>query len=166
MFSLFNADSTTFPVKITMDSHFTLYYFDAIPYTYSSLDSMITSFALQKWYFLSFSVLPADHNCHLTIYQDNGTPLRASTKVSTSTISGINSFHTMKIMQCNGADCGSMNVSVAEIRLWDTYRLIDPVISFSKVNLTRLYLPSVVSYWRMVYELGNLGTAVYDYSIN
>jgi hypothetical protein len=166
MFSLFNSDSSIYPIKVTMDTHFTLNYFDAIPFTYSSLDSIISSLALQKWYFLSFSVLPSDHNCHLTLYQDNGVPLRASTKISTSTILDIKSFHTMKIMQCNGADCASMNVSLAEIRLWDTYRLVDPVMAFSKVNLTRLYLPSVVSYWRMIYELGNLGTAVYDYSIN
>ncbi len=98
MFSLLNADSTTFPIKITMDSHFNLHYFDAIPYIYSSFDAMISGLTLQKWYFLSFSVLPSDYNCHLTIYEDNGTLFRASTKVSTSTISGIKSFHTMKIM--------------------------------------------------------------------
>jgi hypothetical protein len=31
---------------VTMDTHFTLHYFDAIPYTYSSLDSILSSFAL------------------------------------------------------------------------------------------------------------------------
>jgi hypothetical protein len=75
----------------------------------------------------------------------------------------------MQIMQCTdsmGSGCGSFEVSLAEIRLWDTYRLEDPTVSFSKVNLTRLYLPAVVSYWRMIYELGNKGEAVYDYSIN
>jgi hypothetical protein len=126
---------------------------------------------LKKWHFLSFSVNLNDLNARLTIMPETTgtwTTYSVTNKMTAGTILTVKSFHTMKFMQCTGlsSDCAAMNVSVAEIRLWDTYRLIDPIMALSKVNLTRLYLPAVVSYWRMIYELGNKGRAVYDYSIN
>ena len=59
-----------------------------------------------------------------------------------------------------------MEFSLAEVRLWDTYRLREPTLAFSKVNVTRLHMPAVVSYWRMVYEMTNLGKGLFDYNIN
>lgn len=79
----------------------------------------------------------------------------------------ISPFTSLSLMQCvAGADCGSFEVSLAEIRLWDTFRLEESIVTFSKVNVTRLFLPAVTAYWRMTYEIGNIGAEIYDYSVN
>ena len=73
----------------------------------------------------------------------------------------------MSFMQCTSVTgCPSFKGSIAEIRLWDTYRLNEQTLKFSKVNVTKLFLPGVVAYWRMVYEMTNLGSEVFDYSVN
>jgi hypothetical protein len=75
----------------------------------------------------------------------------------------IKNINAIEMFQTTDA---SFVYSLAELRLWDTFRLQDEIVTFSKVNVTRLHLNTVVCNWRMVYELTNLGKGIFDQSNN
>jgi hypothetical protein len=124
-----------------------------------------------KWHHLSFSFSPAAFVTAVTLFSV-GDPVQvgsAITRVSaqaTLTMAAQTPIKNINAIEMFQTTDLSFVYSLAEVRLWDTFRLQDEIISFSKVNVTRLHLNTVVCNWRMVYELTNLGKGIFDYSNN